>query len=226
MTQQDFNNSLLFIQSVLNNDLVPALNTLQISGTVATDTMNIIVLNENVIIDDLNDLISALPTLKGDQGLKGDTGLKGDNGPQGLQGLAGISAPLDKYAHYNWSGTIPASGSNLAFLLSHLVSGNLGLSSGSIFLPAGYAYDIEVRASPIFSAVGVFQYNIMIGTTASRLFQVVPVENTAYTYPINSGGRILIDKLSVDSFVTIRAMTRTGCTALASCDLLIRSINV
>lgn len=69
MTQQDFNNSLQFIQSVLNNDLVPALNTLQISGTVATDTMNDIITHENTIITDLNNLIAALPTIKGDQGL-------------------------------------------------------------------------------------------------------------------------------------------------------------
>lgn len=86
MTQQEFNNSLLFIQSILNNDLVPELNTLKISGTVPTDTMDSIITHENTIISNLNNLITSLPTLKGDQGIQGIQGLKGDSGLDGISG--------------------------------------------------------------------------------------------------------------------------------------------
>lgn len=130
MTQQDFNNSLTFIQSVLNNDLVPALNTLQISGTVATDTMNSIIAHENTIITDLNNLITALPTLKGDQGLQGIQGLKGDAGLAGTNAYSPIGSVIYMCANTIPSGYLKANGALISRLAYPALFGVIGTSFG------------------------------------------------------------------------------------------------
>ena len=87
-------NSLEFIQSIVNNDLVPAFADLSHNSTLFDTLTTSQTLIESELLT-MNNLISnnALKGDQGIQGIKGDTGiqgLKGDTGIQGLQGNQGI----------------------------------------------------------------------------------------------------------------------------------------
>lgn len=127
MTQLDFTNALSFIQSILNNDLVPALDTLQLSGTVATDTMNDIISYEESIILNLNNLITALPTLKGD---------KGDQGIQGIPGESGssISRILQEIVITSPTSTVDFLNLDLIAHKSYTIEAEIAVGSSGSFL--------------------------------------------------------------------------------------------